>query len=333
MKSVLILGANGHLGLNLTQLLVEKGYRVRATVRDLRDERKTAHLRKLDAELAEADITNPESLRNAMKNIDGVFHLAAVYDVTPKNPEKDVREPTVSGIQNVLQAAKVAGVKKIVATSSIVAVGTVAPGEEPLTEKNWNDRAIEPYAMAKTEAERLSWDYAKKNGLSLVSILPATMIGPGFYRHTPSTLGFELLLKGQIPFALPMIFDFVDVRDVAVAHLASFENENASGRYIASNVPLSFMELFQKIKKFDPKIKIPDKILPNAMLGLVPFLDWLGHTISKTPRFASRALIREYGMREQRVSNARIKKELRWEPRAIDQSISDTVEWVRAHYM
>lgn len=332
MNKVLVLGSNGHLGYNLTKLLLEKGYQVRAGVRSKNDEEKTRHLRALGAEIVEADLLNRGQLTEAMRGMDGVFQLAAVFNVTSKNPRSEVMEPTVKGAMNVVQAASDMNIKKLVFTSSIVAVGTIKDGEAPLDESSWNNKAIEPYAAAKTIAEQKAWTLAKELKLPMVTVLPATMIGPGFFRHTPSTLSFELLLKGKVPFALPLSFEFVDVRDVAKAHILAYENAQANGRYICSGTQLSLKELFAQVAKVEPGTKVPTREFPSALLGAVPFLDWLGNKLEGTPRFCSRELLKEYGRRVQKVSSNKIKKELGWKPMPIEESIADTVGWVKTRF-
>ena len=200
MKKVLVTGANGHVGFSLAQLLKEKGYAVRASVRDRRDLGKTAHLKALGVSIVEADLMKPETLTAAMEGIEGVFQVAAVYSTYARNPQKEILDPSLIGGINVLEAAHAAGVQKVVFTSSVAAVGTVEAGGKPRTEADWNERAIDPYTRAKTEAEKRAWAYAQDKGLNMVSILPAAVIGPDFYRHTPSTQMFELLLRGRMPF-------------------------------------------------------------------------------------------------------------------------------------
>lgn len=333
MKDVLVTGANGHLGYNIARLLSEKGYRVRASVRDATDRSKTDHLRAIGVDVVEADLMRPDTLRRAMEGVDGLFHVAAVYNLTSKNPEKEVREPILQGSLNALRAAKEAGTKKVIYTSSVAAVGTVAAGEAPLTEKDWNDRAIEPYARAKMEAERQAWELARETGLNLVTILPGSIVGPGFHRHTPTTVAFELLLRGKVPVVLPLAFTFVDVRDVARAHLLAYENPASSGRYIASDRDCSMAELFAMVAEIDPTVPVPKARLSERLLPLVPVLDWLGNRLAGTPRFASRAMIREYGRRLQLVSSDRIRTELGWKPRDLKASIRDTLEWTRLRFI
>jgi dihydroflavonol-4-reductase len=308
-------------------MLVEKGYRVRASVRDLRDERKTAHLRQLDAELVEADILQPDSLARAMKGVNGVFQVAAVYDLASRNPMKDVHHPIVTGSSNVLRAARDASVEKIVYTSSTTAAGVAADDGVTLNEEDWNHDAVEPYARAKTFAEHEAWRFAKAHDMNLVSILPAAIIGPGFFRHTPTTQSFEQLLRGRIPFALPLSFSFADVRDVAHAHILAYEGANARGRYIASSHYCSLLELFQLAQDSDQTIKAPKLVVPQKLLWSVPMLDWLNHKVTKAPRFATRKFLREYVNKSPRFTSEKLRSELDWKPIKFEDSVSDTVAW------
>jgi len=244
MDTVLVTGANGHLGYNLTQQLVERGYRVRAGVRDFTSKTKTRDLVTLGAEITHVDITRPETLSAAMKDVQGLFHVAAVYETISRNPGRDVKQPTIVGTINTLQAAHAAGVQKVVLTSSATTVGNDASLAAPLDESRWNKDAIEPYVQAKTSAEQWAWEFATRNHFNLVAILPSAMIGPGFRRHTPTTRIFEELLRNRVPVVLPLGFSFVDVRDVATAHVLAYENPTAAGRYIASARFCELAELF-----------------------------------------------------------------------------------------
>lgn len=334
MKNVLVTGANGHLGFNLVRLLKQRGYAVHASVRDTRSSRKTMHLKQLDVAIVELDIMQPHTLPRAMADMDCVFHVAAVYDITSKNPAKEVQEPSIVGTANVLEAARQAGVRKVIMTSSTTAVGNHAPGGRPLDESCWNDAAIEPYAQGKTEAERRAWRFAKAHKLDLVTILPSAMLGPGFYRHTPTTQSFEQLLRGAIPFALPLSFSFIDVRDSALAHVLAYENAQASGRYIVSTHYCSLMDLFEAVKRAAPEVKIPSRTMPQKMLRVVPLLDWLGNKVAKLPRFATTDFIREYAGKQALFSSAKARAELGWTPQYdFATSVADTVDWVKQTFM
>jgi dihydroflavonol-4-reductase len=329
MKKVLVTGANGHLGFNIVRLLVEKGYSVRAGVRSLSNAAKAGPLRSLGVELVEADLMQPATLGKAMTGMEGLFQVAAVYATVARDPQKEIIDPSVTGGLNVLKAARQAGIQKVVFTSSVAAVGTVPVGAPPRDESSWNERAIDPYTRAKTLAEKQAWDYAQKNQMELVTLLPSAIIGPGFYRHTPSTLLFDLLLRGKVPLVLPLSLSLVDARDCARAHLAAYENPQAMGRYIVSAWFASVGELFEEIRKIDSSIKIPRLGLPAGMMGILPALDWLGNKMSGTPRFATREFIAEYGGRALNCSSERIRRELDWRPMGLADSLRDTLDWIR----
>lgn len=332
-KRVVVTGANGHVGYNLVRLLKERGYHVRATVRDANDAGKTKALRELEVEIVSADLMEPDTLEPVMDGMDGLFQVAAVYRTWARDPEKEIVEPSVIGGINALRAAHAAGVKKIVFTSSVAAVGSNAPPDRPLNEEDWNDDASSPYFRAKTEAERKAWALAGETGLKLVAINPGAIIGPGFFRHTPSTVMFEQVIRGQLPFALPTGFTFVDVRDVASAHLLAYERDEAYGRYLACDRYLCMPELMRFLGELDPALKVPRMVLPRLFLPMVPPMDWLQHKVLGTPRQITRAMVAELGGRYQKASGERLRKELGWTTIDFKQSVRDTLDWIRRTFM
>ncbi|MCZ7648479.1 MAG: NAD-dependent epimerase/dehydratase family protein [Planctomycetota bacterium] len=330
MPEVLVTGAGGHVGYNLVALLRERGYAVRAGLRDpAADPVRAERLRALGAELVPCELLKPETLRAACAGVEGVFQVAAVYQTYAKDPEREIIRPTVEGARNVLDAAREAGVRKIVFTSSIAAVGSAAPPEKPLTEDDWNDAAPSPYFQAKVRSEREAWAYAKAHGLKLVSINPGAIIGPGFWRHTPSTLSFELLIRRKLPAIFPTGFTLVDVRDVAMAHLLAYENVRASGRYLAVDRFCTMRELLEACKTVCPELRPPKRVIPASLLPAVAALDCLGHALAGMPRQVTMAMIRELGGKYQRASGARLREELGWSPMPFETSLRDTLDWIK----
>ncbi len=326
MKKVLVTGANGHLGYSLVKLLQERGYDVTAAVRDAKDAKKTGPLQKLGVKLVSADLSDRESLRKALAGQDGLFQVAAAFNLTAKDPQKEVIEPNVEGTRNILEEAYKAGIKKIVYTSSIAAVGTIAKGETPLDESNWNDTATEPYAISKTLSEKLAWELAKKYNLNLVTVLPGTILGPGFAQLTSSLKLIRDVLKGQVPFAPKMALSYVDVRDVALAHLNVYENPSASGRYIATAETFTVAEICKTIKEIRPKTKTTGKELPSFIVKAMPFLDYLNHTFTGAERTLKSEILRDYLQRIQIYSSNRLSKEFQWKPMPIRNSLRETVD-------
>ncbi|MEQ9363861.1 MAG: NAD-dependent epimerase/dehydratase family protein [Leptospirales bacterium] len=331
MKHVFVTGATGHVGYNVVQLLIEKGYRVRAGVRDVA---KAGRLRALGAEPVAADLRDPASLKAATAGVEGVFQVAAVYKVTAKDPQKEIIEPSIEGGLNVLRAAKAAGVRRVVFTSSVAAIGMGERGEDrALTEDDWNTGAKNPYNYAKTAAEQAAWEFAQQNDLDLVSINPSAVIGPGFFRHTPSTILFEMLLRGRLPVIMPFTLTFVDARDVAAAHVLAYENQAASGRYICADYNTSLEDLMPLFRDVDPTLKVPKTMLPNFLLPTAPLFDWLGHKFTGAPRAVTGETIREMANNPIRYSSDRLRLQLGWRPRPIKDSLRDTLNWVRKEFM
>ena len=334
MNSVLVTGANGHLGFALSALLARRGYRVRASVRNPGAcAEQTRCLRELGVELVVADLLDPVALARALAGCEGLFQVAAVYRTHARDPQREIVEPSLVGGLNALRAAQAAGVRRVVFTSSIAALGSDAPPGRPLTELDWNDNAVHPYFQAKTQAERQAWAFAREAGLDLVVINPGAIIGPGFYRHTPTTQPFEMMLRGQLPLAFPTGFTFVDVRDAAQAHLLAYESATAAGRYLAADRYFSMGELMAFARQHFSGIPFPRRVLPVQLLSLAVLQDWLGGLVLGRPRVVTRAMARECGGRYQRASSEKIRRELGWQPMDFRQSLADTFAWIRERFI
>jgi len=331
-RTVLVTGSNGHLGYNLVCALRARGYRVRAGVRDPRDTKKTAPLRAAGAEPVAADLLNRDSLMSAVAGVEGVFHVAAVVQMWARDPEAEIVRPTVEGMRNVLEAAASAKVRRVVATSSMAAVGVHGSEQAPLTESDWNESPATPYAIAKTKAERLAWRIAERERMDLVTVLPSTIIGPGFHRHTPITTFFDLVLNGWLPFALPAEASYVDVRDLAVAQITAYETESACGRYIASGPCYSLRDLVGLIALADPGVKVPRVVLPIRLLPPLIAADWLANKLLKTPRQLTPEVFEEFAGKRMVCSAARAERELGWRARPTAESVADTVAWLRTDF-
>jgi len=171
MEKVLVTGANGHLGFHIVSELVKRGYDVRASLRDINNPRKTNKLKDLGVEIVYADLLDRASLVKAMQGCDGLFQVAAGFKVHSNDMMQDVWRPAMDGTENALRAAHESGIKKVIYTSSVAAVGVTDDGVAR-DEQIWNDQAQEFYARAKNEAEKLAWKL--KHELSLNLVQPAS---------------------------------------------------------------------------------------------------------------------------------------------------------------
>jgi len=327
-KNVLVTGANGHVGYTLTKLLIEKGYNVKASVRDLNNPELTKNLKSLNVDIIELDLMKPDTIDEAMNGIEGLFQVAAVYKSWARDPEKDIINPSIIGGINALKSAYNAGVKKIIFTSSTAAIGRSGPNGKALTEKNWNSKSKHPYSYAKTEAEKRAWDYAKEMKMNMVVINPTAVIGPYFHRHTPSTFLFDKILKGKLNVLPPQTFGYVDVRDVALGHILAYENNHAEGRHILCTKCIDGFQLMNIIKEIDPDIKVPTKILPMWRMKLFARYETTKALFGYTPRISSET-VKEYMGKITNYDSSKAKGVLGWNPMAIEDSVRDTINWIK----
>ena len=327
-ENVLVTGANGHIGFALSKALVERGYNVRASVRDKTDPNLVSHLSSLDVEIVELDLMQPETIEAAMNGIEGLFQVAAVYKSWARDPEEEIINPSIIGGINALKAARNANVKKVIFTSSTAAVGRSGPGGRALTEADWNSASKHPYSYAKTEAERRAWDYAKAVDMNVVVINPTAVIGPYFHRHTPSTLLFDKILKGELKSLPPQTFGYVDVRDVALGHILAYENENAEGRHILCTQCVNGFELMDLIEEIDPELKVPRKIEPMWKIRLFARLEATRAIFGHTPRITPQT-VKEYMGKITNYDSSKARGVLGWNPMDLKDSIRDTINWIR----
>ncbi|KAL9462929.1 hypothetical protein AB3S75_000856 [Citrus x aurantiifolia] len=268
-QTVCVTGAAGFIASWIVKFLLEKGYSVKGTVRNP-DDPKNAHLRELEGAkerlaLCKADLLDYESLKEAFNGCVGVFHTAS--PVTD-DPEK-MLEPAVIGTKNVIVAAAEAKVRRVVFTSSI---GTVYmdPNRSPdivVDEHCWSDleyckNTKNWYCYAKTVAEKAAWEEAKARGLDLVVVNPMLVIGT-LLQPTVNASIIHILkyLTGSVKTYANSVQGYVDVRDVALAHILVYETPSASGRYICadSDSIIHRGEVVEILTKFFPEYPIPTK--------------------------------------------------------------------------
>ncbi len=221
---VLVTGANGHLANTLVRNLLDHGYTVRGTVRDLSDPARTAHLHahakalgcpeRLD--LVEADVLDADPWPALLEGMDGLFHTATVFSLS--GDAETILSTANLGTEHLMRGAAVAGVPRIVYTSSTAAVGSTPKGRTK-TEEDWQPEEGTPYTVAKTQGEQRLWRLVEELNLDVRVINPSAILGGGFVRPTPSIDYFPDLLGGAWPIAPPIPMAFVHVEDVAEAPL------------------------------------------------------------------------------------------------------------------
>ncbi|KAM7518225.1 hypothetical protein LguiB_017187 [Lonicera macranthoides] len=274
-KKVCVTGASGFIGSWLVMMLLQKGYYVRATVRDPGNEKKVKHLLDLPnasthLSLWKADLIDEGSFDDAINGCSGVFHVATPMDFSSVDPENEVIKTTVNGVLSIMRSClKAKNVKRLVYTSS---TGTIVVQRQPpleFDESFWTDvdfcRAQTMtgwmYFVAKTTAEKTAWKFAEENGIDLVTVQPSFVFGPFITPSMPLSIDISIaLITGNERF-YPMLTKgrAAHVDDVCDAHIYLFEHPQAKGRYICSSHSFTIFDLAKSLRQKYPHYNIPTK--------------------------------------------------------------------------
>lgn len=330
-RRVLVTGATGFIAAETIAKLLDAGAHVRGTVRKLSSDAVDA-LQGLPGsdrlELVVADLNAPESFHPAMEGIDAVLHMASPYVLDAKDPMRDLVEPAVNGTLAVLQAAAAApSVKRVVLTSSMAAITDEPDSEKPLTEDDWNTKSSpsrNPYYFSKAEAERAAWRFrnTKNPSFDLVVINPFMVIGPSRVPGlNTSNQIFADLLNGAYPGIMRISWGFVDVRDVAQAHIKALETPSAKGRYLCAGETLSMREVVETLQAegYGAGAKLP-KMSLDCEIG-----DYVVKLASYTQPKGVGTYLRTHVGRVPSYDNGKIRRELGIEFRPARETIRDTL--------
>ncbi|KAL4436198.1 hypothetical protein ABPG74_018182 [Tetrahymena malaccensis] len=260
---VLLTGASGYLAGHVLNNLLERGYKVRGTVRSLQNLKKVDHLYKINPskssnlQLVEADLSNKESWDAVMKDVDYVIHTASPFPQTVPKNENDLIKPAVQGTEAVFEAAIKHGVKKIVMTSSIASVFTGVTSKNCFTSDDWSNLdQCPPYEKSKTLAEKKAWEIYEKNRskIQMTIILPGFIQGPSFHQNGYVSADFVLkVMKNEIPGIPKVSFATIDVRDCALAHVIPLDEDKLEltngKRYILTEGTYWMYDLIQILKE------------------------------------------------------------------------------------
>uniref|UniRef100_A0AC34F035 NAD-dependent epimerase/dehydratase domain-containing protein n=1 Tax=Panagrolaimus sp. ES5 TaxID=591445 RepID=A0AC34F035_9BILA len=257
---VLVTGSSGYLGTHCVQQLLNQGYIVRGTVRNLKNEKKVQPLRSLShasdrLELVEADLDDSDSWFATVKDCDYVFHTASPFPIVA---DDTVVETAVNGTLHVLKAcAKEFSVKKVVLTSSCASINEGHDDENRIfNEKDWtiqDSPKVLQYPKSKTAAERCAWDFinnfgALDNKFALTCINPTLIVGPLLMDTQGTSITIiRRFLNNEMPAVPALNLALVDVRDVAKAHILAMTNRKSDGERILVTAQPSFW--FRDISK------------------------------------------------------------------------------------
>ena len=326
--TVLVTGGTGFLGGWCIATLLERGYDVRTTVRDLKREqavRDTVAAAGVDAgdrlTVLAADLTSDAGWPEAVDGSRYVMHVASPFPpVQPKDPDELI-VPARDGALRVLRAALDAGVERVALTSSIAAIRSdrTATADAPLTEADWtdgNDASRTPYVRSKTIAEQAAWEHARAAGAEdrLATINPGAIIGPALNDdHSYSLQAIQRVLGGM-PAAPKLGFTFVDVRDVADLHLRALTDPAGGGeRFIATDRFLWIAQVAAILRERlgEAARKAPTRVAPNLLVRTMALFDG-----------SLRSVVGDLG-KESFISSQKARTTLGWTTRPVEDSIED----------
>ncbi|KAK7341240.1 hypothetical protein VNO80_24166 [Phaseolus coccineus] len=272
-KVVCVTGASGFIASWIIKFLLQRGYTVRATVRDPSKREKVDHLLKLDRakerlHFFKADLLEEGSFDSAFEGCNGVFHTASPVLLTINDPQNELIDPALKGTLNVVKScAKSTSVKRVVLTSSVAAVlynGRPRTPEVVVDETWFSDPNIlredeKWYALSKTLAEDAARKFLNEQDIKLIVINPALSIGPLLQSEVNASSSMILnLINGPKTFP-NLSFGWVNVKDVANAHIQAYEIDSASGRYCLLEKVAHFSEIAKILRRLCPTLQIPDK--------------------------------------------------------------------------
>ena len=285
METVLVTGGTGFIGLHCLQQLLDKGYKVRTTIRSESRKQEVLEAMKKHSSNCEnlefyiADLLKDDGWKEAVEGSKYVLHVASPFFLGEPENEDVFIKPAVEGTLRVLKACADADVQKVVLTSSFAAVGYGHPREkEVYTEEDWSsvDGEISAYAKSKTLAEKAAWEFvenleeSKKFDLTVIN--PVAVTGPMLTSDIGSSNDFLLkLISGSMPACPKIHMGYIDVRDVAKAHIFSMTEEKTNGeRIIVSENEMFFVEVGKTLNEAGFK-KSPTKELPNFLVKIMSF--------------------------------------------------------------
>jgi nucleoside-diphosphate-sugar epimerase len=333
MSMVLVTGGSGFIGSHCVLELLAAGHRVRTTVRNLKREGDVrAMLAAGGAEagdrlsFAAADLEKDAGWAEAVAGCEFVLHVASPFPLRVPKDENELIIPAREGTLRVLRAARDAGVKRAVLTSSFAAIGygheaTKAPFDET-TWSNLDGKVnVAPYMKSKTLAERAAWDFIAKEGggMELSVVNPVGVFGPVLGPdYATSIVIVQRLMDGGVPGCPRLTFGVVDVRDVVDLHLRAMTDPAAKGeRFLAvagESVSMLEMALILKRRMGPAARRVPTGQLPDWLLRVIAVFD---PTVGQ--------VVPELG-KVKNASNGKARRVLGWVPRSNEEAIVATAE-------
>ncbi|MYZ39704.1 NAD-dependent epimerase/dehydratase family protein [Streptomyces sp. MnatMP-M17] len=335
-ETVLVTGGSGYVAGWCVVELLQRGYRVRTTVRSRAKEQAVsdAVATQVDAdgrlEFAVADLTADEGWDAAVKDVDHVLHVASPLGGAVADNSEAMIAPARDGALRVLRAATAAGVRRVVMTSAANTASPSSYTDEGVTDETlWtdpDDPTLIPYRRSKTLAERAAWDYmAGYDGpTELTTILPGAVFGPILATGTIGSVGIiQRMLTGGMSGVPRIGLEIVDVRDLADIHLRAMTSPEAAGeRFLATGEFTWMLDMARTLREElgEDGRRVSTRRLPDFAVRLAArFRDPSLRDI--TPSLG----------RRNRHSTAKAHRILGWQPRPARETVVDCARSLLAH--
>lgn len=330
--TILVTGGTGFLGHHLVDKLVARGDQVRVLTRAW-----NPRLHDLGVEIIEGSLDNVDDLARAVQGVTRVYHLAGRVE-RDRAHAHTMYELHVEGTRRLLRAlsdeAKRSAnpIEKVVyaSTSGTVGVGKsadfMARDDAPMAEeivRNW------PYYLSKIYAERVCEHFIKHHNMPIVMMRPTLLLGPG--DHTQSSTGDVVqFLQKKIPATMPGGISFVDVRDTADAFIQAMDRAPAGATYLLGAANMTFNDFFKRLSQLSgiapPRIPLPGK----AAVAGARFLEHAFRTLGKTPEIDPASV--EMAQYFWYIDSSRAREDLGFRPRPSNETLRDTIQWIRSHH-
>lgn len=333
-KKVLLTGISGFVGQHCAVELLKNGYKVKGTLRNLskEDEVRKGLAKVIDPgdrlEFCQLDLLSDEGWEAAMTGCDYVLHVASPFVIAEPKDENEMIKPAVEGTLRALKFAKASGIKKVVLTSSTVAMAGDKK-KTTLNQQSWTNPKTDKvgaYIKSKAMAEKAAWDFYHKqeadSKMELTVVNPGPIYGPTLTGNlSGASMGMiRDVITGKVPMLPNANYVMSDVRDIAKIHVQAIENQASNGQrfIVTSKEPYSFVGIAKTLKdngyeKASPK-KAPSflvkfmSLFNRDMKGMLPFVDTVIQAdISPT------------------------QETFNWEPISFEKTILDTAKSIEAH--
>ena len=323
---VFVTGATGFVGSHVARVLSQQGAELQLLVRATS---RTENLEGLRAERVTGDLCDAEALRKGMSGCELAFHVAADYRLWAPDP-REIYRANVEGTRTVLEAARAAGVRRVVHTSSVGTIGFRSNGR-PADEDSPVSLAdmIGAYKRSKFMAEQAAFE-AARGSLDVVVVNPTTPVGEQDIKPTPTGQVIVDFLKRKFPAYVDTGLNLVDVHECARGHAMAAEKGRRGERYILGGEDLTLKQILDRLAAItglpSPRVKLPYAVA--LATGAVDTL-FTGVLLGREPRVTLDSV--RMGRKKMFASSAKAERELGWKIVPVDDALRSAVEWFRAH--